>query len=408
MQLTTSKRISLKFTLYTIAIVFFFGFLINVLFFQQRYNAESERLISWRMQPNRPHLQSRFPMPTIDEIPLQQELLTELKNKSIFPQVARLDDQYIMFSQAGNIVRVSNITRMIEAQEKMVVIFLVLLIVFSVGTYFLSIIFVQSSLKHIKQLVAYVKTLDIHTLHTPVPLSWPPTDEIRTIGTALQKMLTTIKEQTDSLKDFVTHASHEMKTPLMSLNAVIDAGTKTGDHVSAFASAKKVLHNINNMFETLLAITKWEYHQIQKKRIDIAPLILNIYQEIAPYYQEKWIACKIHIPKTYMLYSNEELFHIIFFNLLQNAYKYADVWWTIQIRLQKDRLVISNSGIGIRREYLRHIWDKFWKQHDENTHKEWFGLWLYLVKLLVHKHDRTIDVMSDPGKITSFTLSFDQ
>ena len=76
--------------------------------------------------------------------------------------------------------------------------------------------------------------------------------EIRIIADTLQRTLNTIKEQTDSLKDFVSHASHELKTPLMSLSAVMDAGQKTGNHEKTFASAKEILKNINNLFETLL------------------------------------------------------------------------------------------------------------------------------------------------------------
>jgi signal transduction histidine kinase len=134
-------------------------------------------------------------------------------------------------------------------------------------------LFVRSSLKNINQLVAYVKNINIHTLHEPVPLSGPPDDEIRIIGETLQQTLTTIKEQTDSLKDFVTHASHELKTPLMSLSAVMDAGQKTGNYEKSFISAKQTLHTINNLFETLLSITKREYHNIQKANIDIIPII---------------------------------------------------------------------------------------------------------------------------------------
>jgi signal transduction histidine kinase len=184
-------------------------------------------------------------------------------------------------------------------------------------------LFVRSSLKNIKQLVEYVKKLNIHTLHEPVPLSGPADDEIRIIGETLQQTLMTIKEQTDSLKDFVTHASHELKTPLMSLSAVMDAGQKTGNYEKSFISAKQILHTINNLFETLLSITKREYHNIQKTSIDIIPIIQTLKEELAETYKEKSIICSIDLPKTYKVSSNADILRIIFFNLLQNAYKYT-------------------------------------------------------------------------------------
>jgi signal transduction histidine kinase len=204
-------------------------------------------------------------------------------------------------------------------------------------------LFVRSSLKNINQLVEYVKHLNIHTLHEPVPLSGPADDEIRIIGETLQQTLTTIKEQTDSLKDFVTHASHELKTPLMSLSAVMDAGEKTGNYAKSFTTAKQTLRTINNLFETLLSITKWEYHNIEKRKIDIIPLIKAIREGLEKTYREKGIVCSLDVPTAYIVHSNEDIFRIIFLNLLQNAYKYTPENGSITIQLKKNTLSVSNS-----------------------------------------------------------------
>lgn len=403
MQLTTSKRISLKFTLYTIGIVFFFWFLTNLLFFQQWYGAEKGKLA---IMPARPWIQARFQMMEMNELPYDEGVFQELKQGKIFSNITKIDDQYIMFSRSkNNTIRVSNITRMIDAQERMIVIFVLLLIIFSLWTYLISLLFVKSSLKNIKALVDYVQDLDIHTLDKEIPLSGPEDDEIRIIGATLQQTLTTIKEQTDSLKDFVTHASHELKTPLMSLSAVIDAGEKTGDHSKTFSSAKNILHNINKLFETLLSITKREYHAIEKKEIDIIPLIDTLHKDIAGMYKDKHIAYTVDMPKTLKLRSNEEMFRIIFLNLLQNAYKYTNTDWTIHVQLKNNVLSITNSWPGIDAKHEKSIREKFWRQRATVDAQEGFGLWLYLVKLLVNKHGWTIDMQSQPGKSTTFSIN---
>lgn len=169
----------------------------------------------------------RFQLPGIEEVEYDADMDNELRTNTLISNITKVDDQYILYAQVGNKIKISNVTRMVEAQEKMALVFVLLLVIFAAGTYGLSLVFVRSSLKNINQLVDYVKTLNIHTLHEPVPLSGPQDDEIRIIGETLQQTLTTIKEQTDSLKDFVSHASHELKTPLMSLSAVIDTAEKT-------------------------------------------------------------------------------------------------------------------------------------------------------------------------------------
>ncbi len=407
LHLTTSKRISLKFTLYTIGIVFFFWFLVNILFFQQRYGAENWRLKNEKIPlPNLSWAHERFQMPGIEELPYQDSAYTELKHNSIFSNISEVDNQYLIYSHIGDTIRVSNVTRMVQAQQKMALIFLILLIIFSLWTYGVSLIFVRSSLRNINQLVDYVKNINILTLHEPVPLSGPPDDEIRIIGETLQQTLTIVKEQTDSLRDFVTHASHELKTPLMSLSAVMDAGQKTGNYEKAFVSAKQTLRTINTLFETLLSITKREYHNIQKENIDIIPIMSSIKDELAKTYKDKNIICSVDLPPTYIQHSNKDIFHIIFFNLLQNAYKYTPEKGLINIQLKKDVLSVINSWPGIDEKNSKNIREKFWKNHAQEQSRDWFGLGLYLVKLLVTKHQRKISMSSIPDKKTTFSISF--
>ena len=248
-----------------------------------------------------------------------------------------------MFRKVDTTIRVRNVTGLVEAQEKMIVMFLVLLVFFSILTYFLSLVFVRKSLKDIQLLVDYVQKLNINTLHEPVPLSGPEDDEIRIIGQSLQHTLNTIKEQTDSLKDFVTHASHELKTPLMSLSAVIDAGEKTGNHEKAFAEAKTSLKAINTLFETLLSITKREYQKIKTSSLDVVPVIHHLLLEVQKNYKKKLITCDVQLPKTYVLETNEDMFRIVFLNLVENAYKYTPDKGNISISLSSTTLSISNS-----------------------------------------------------------------
>jgi hypothetical protein len=75
--------------------------------------------------------QPRFQMPGIEELPYQEAAFTELRKNRIISNMAIIDDQYIIFSHTNDTIRVSNVTRMVEAQKKMALIFLILLIVFS-------------------------------------------------------------------------------------------------------------------------------------------------------------------------------------------------------------------------------------------------------------------------------------
>jgi signal transduction histidine kinase len=103
---------------------------------------------------------------------------------------------------------------------------------------------------------------------------------------------------------------------------------------------------------------------------------------------------------------NKESRNIIVKNILENAYKFTPAWWTINISLDANKLIIKDTGKGISASDLDHIWERFWQADRSKTDTKSFGLWLYLVKLLVEKHGRKITMSSKIGKWTVCTISF--
>lgn len=408
MQLTTSKRISLVFTIYTMCIVFFFGIIINIVFFQQRYQAENIKLqVNQRMgQMGNDRKPPRFAPTPIQTIVFSRALVQELQENTIFRRLSSIDGEHVMYFRDGDNIKITVVSHLVQAQKQLIRLFLILMIVFAFVTYGFSLLFVRSSLRSIKNLVDYVDALDIHSLDTPVPLQWPADDEIRKIGQALQNTLYTIKEQTDALRDFVTHASHELKTPLMSLSATMDAAHKTGKYENYIPKLKSNLLSINTLFDTLLSITKREYHTIQTSSIDIVPIIQTIVSTLEDVYKDKHIVCHVDFPQEMIVASHQDICHIIFHNLIQNAYKYTPVDGHIYVSLKKDSLIVSDTWPWIALKDRLKIRQKFWKNHTEVKTTQWFGLGLYLVQLLVKKQWRTIAVSAGKKLGSVFTLKF--
>ena len=101
----------------------------------------------------------------------------------------------------------------------------------------------------------------------------------------------------------------------------------------------------------------------------------------------------------------------VIYNLLDNAVKYCNTVPNIVIRTWDDTqnfyLSITDNGIGIKREDLKMIFDKFYRVPTGNLHDvKGFGLGLYYVKLIVEEHGGTIQVKSQLGKGTTFSLKF--
>gem|GEM_PF-3594697 len=115
----------------------------------------------------------------------------------------------------------------------------------------------------------------------------------------------------------------------------------------------------------MLSITKWEYHAIKKSSVDIIPIIRDIQESLAVVYKDKKIVCTSKLPQTYIVSSHVDIFHIIFHNIIQNAYKYTPDKGTILISLDKNTLRIVDTGLGISPEDQKNIWQKFWKNHQK-------------------------------------------
>lgn len=241
MNIKTSSLIALKFTVYITVLLFVVGLFINGLFFGQRYRGEVAKLLiskravgvvtSWPRW-------SKIPMikPLFDEVRtllVSSEIRDILLQGHLFDRLIKVDDQYIVVNKdwlgvnEGNQIRFVEVTHFMEAQKRLLRITISIIVSCSLLTYALSRRFVRSSLWRVHALNDFVKWLDLHTLHQRVPVLGPQNDEIQIIADKLQDSLDVIKQQADALKGFVTSASHELKTPLMSMSALIDLANKS-------------------------------------------------------------------------------------------------------------------------------------------------------------------------------------
>lgn len=345
-------------------------------------------------------------MPMRDNImilPFSGHIYQELQDAVLFWSLSQLDDERVMFRliPETNEIKLATVTHFIEMQARLLRIWLFALLWFSLITYGFAVLFVKHSLKKLWNLARLVQSIDIHNLHTKIPLYGPKDDEIRMISSSLQSSLDAIKQQTDALKDFVSYASHELKTPLMAMHAWLAVAEKTKQFDSLIMNQKAQLKRMDELFEQLLRITKREFSKIERSIVNVVPLLQEVSHTVMLAFPEHADHIAVDIPDAQSLKTDPSVFMMIVSNLLTNACKYTPVWWIIQLSLDTQQLVIQDTGKWIASEHQEKIFQRFWK-HDS----EGFGLWLYLVKLLVEKHGRRLQVESEEGKGTTMRVVF--
>ena len=420
--LRTSSKISLKFTLFTIVIVLIFGVLANLLFFRMRWRTlnievqwdkmvNKERMMKEPRQTppqwkNEPEFKKRF----INHlsITLNSEEYQELQNNEILKWywISKLWDSYFYYHRVNDTVIVRDITPQIQSQKNLLITSIYLLIFSAILAYILSLYFVKSSLRKLNDLVDYVKWLDLNNLEKKYEIVWPENDEINVLAMKINSATDKINKQTLALKDFISNASHELRTPLMSINSEIDYSLKSKEYKEWMENIKWEILNLNNLLDELVLISKLDSDtELKKSKKNISEVISSVSKMVEKKYKDKWLKLELKCDDNVEKMVHNSSFEIIAKNLIENAFKYTNEW-SIKITLNDKEFSVKDTWKWIKKENLEKIWDRFWQEDSSKTDVTSFGLWLYLVKLLVEKHWWNIEVKSNQWKWSEFKITW--
>lgn len=420
--LKTSTQISIKFTIFTTLLVLSFWILANLIFFfnwfffeknrlkmfdEKKFNNEIIKNFENLLNNEKKWKGPNFEMQKIKIYSINDNEAQILLNSTIFDTISKFDNEYYMYNISDWKIFVSFISPPIDMQINLILITIVLTILLSFLSNFLSKIFVKSSLKKLNNLNAFLENLNIENLDKKIQYEWPIDDEINKLIIKFNEALEKINLQSISLKDFIKNASHEIKTPLMTISSEIDLTKKTKNYESWLDNIKYQLKTINNLLDILLEITKIETSiKLSIVNINISDETLNILENITKIYNSKNINIKNNITKNIFLKTNQQWRNLIIKNILDNAFKFADKNWCITINLNNKEICIEDNWIWINKQNLEKIWERFWQEDISNTNVKSFWLWLYLTKLTCDKLWFKINVESDLWKWTKFTIIF--
>jgi len=227
-----------------------------------------------------------------------------------------------------------------------------------------------------------------------------------------QKKISEIKN------DFINNMTHEFKTPLATISLAVDAlrNNKVMDDRSKMnyfsGIIKEENKRMNKHVETILQAALMDRQEIQlnKKPIHLHELIREVTGNYSLQLEEKQgrIDLQLHAANDY-INADEVHFRNLISNLVDNAVKYSKENLTLKISSSNSgsRLILKfeDNGIGMSKETLRRIFEKFYRAHTGNLHNvKGFGLGLSYVKTVIDAHDGKIKVDSSVGRGSTFTL----
>ncbi len=229
-----------------------------------------------------------------------------------------------------------------------------------------------------------------------------------------QKKLSEIKS------DFINNMTHEFKTPLATISLAVDAlknekvVTDKDKHEYFTDIIKEENKRMNKQVETILQAALFDKKEIQlnNKLISAHTIIRTAVNNITLPLEEKKGMIEFDFKATSDTIDGDELHFLnIINNLLENAVKYSKengLLIKITTENSRNRLIIkiSDNGIGMSRETLKRIFEKFYRAHTGNIHNvKGFGLGLNYVKTIVEAHKGSIKAESSLGLGSTFIVS---
>ncbi len=233
-------------------------------------------------------------------------------------------------------------------------------------------------------------------------------------------MLSTIlrqKKLSEIKNDFINNMTHELKTPLSTVSAAVEAMLSFGALNDArktqlyLTVSKNELQRLSDLVEKVLNMAVEEKRELtlETEVVNSAELIREIVAHhrikapkpvefvVETSQEDQWIRVdRMHISNTIN-------------NLIDNAIKYSRERVTIRINSRKEskdwRLAVQDNGIGIPKSYQRAIFDQFFRVPTGNLHQvKGFGLGLSYVRQVVEKHGGHIEVHSEPARGSEFVM----
>jgi signal transduction histidine kinase len=218
--------------------------------------------------------------------------------------------------------------------------------------------------------------------------------------------------------DFLANLSHELRTPLNAIlgwSQLISGGQIPADEVTQGIQA--IARNARaqaQLVDDLLDMSRLLAGQLRLdvRRTELAPLVEAALQVVAPAAEAKNLRLQRELdPAVGAVLGDPARLQQVAWNLLQNAVKFTEAGGAVRVAARRVKgnveLTVSDTGIGIRPEFLPHVFDRF-RQYDGSITRAYggLGLGLSIVRHLSELHGGTVRAMSEgEGRGATFTLT---
>ncbi len=238
-----------------------------------------------------------------------------------------------------------------------------------------------------------------------------PMDEIGRMNSVFNQMMNRLENLFHVQQRFVADVSHELRTPLTAIRGNLDLIKRYGADNESLEAVESEVERMSRLVSDLLLLARADYGGL---KLDLGPLDLDttiseIYRDARVLASAGNLTFEIHDFQPVRIQGDSDRLKQLFLNLVSNAIKFTPEGGSVIINLRRsydDAVVeVVDTGIGIAPEDLAHVFDRFYQADPARVRKgEGSGLGLSIAKWIVEAHNGRIEIASDVGKGTTFTV----
>ena len=386
-----------------ISLLFLSLFIISNYHFRQQYQTTNNLLLSSlinKIKTTYPELSEIEIIEVLNNPDLTEEDLFKkyginIQNESLSIKQQNLNNQYFLFT-------------------------IISILIYSLTIILIIIIYNKKEKTKINKITNYLKELNNHQYSLAIEDNQE--EDLSLLKNEIYKTAITLNEQTlllkkdkESLKDSLSDISHQLKTPLTSINLMIDT-LRHQDNLSS-TERRELLNNIhrkitntNFLVHSLLKLSKFDANTIEFNRQNntLSKILKEVLDNLSTLSDLKDIKINIKGSKDISLYCDYKWEVEALTNIIKNCIEHSNNSSKIDITYQKNdvftKIIIQDNGCGISKKDLPHIFDRFYKA--QNSSKDSIGIGLSLAKTIIEKDNGYITVDSVINKGTTFTIKY--
>jgi signal transduction histidine kinase len=273
----------------------------------------------------------------------------------------------------------------------------------------------RSVSRPLRRVADAAKAITRGEVSTRAPVSGP--NEVRAVARSFNTMVDQVEAVHQSQRDFVANVSHELKTPLTSIQgfsqALLDGTAATPE---ATARAARVIHEeadrMRRMVDDLLTLARFDAGQmvLAREPVSLGPLLQGCVEKLAPQARAAQVIVELDAREQAVVIGDADRLAQVLTNLLDNAIAHTPAQGKVTLAACRPpqesfvEIAVTDSGEGIPAKDISRVFERFYQVDKSRPRRRGAGLGLAIVKEIVEAHGGTIAAESVTGLGSRFTV----